>query len=100
MSERTGANDPLAQFRVCDCLSCRIVLTVLEHQTQRHGGLWKPAETLQGLATAAAFFCRAIIKQSSGDPVGDLHTLVAAKMAEPVPPQEPDDGLPINGTVH
>lgn len=77
--------DPIADLKACGCLRCKIIAVVLEDQRPKHDGKWSTTEVFHGLAEAAAFFCQEVKDQlgaDSGDPVGDLATLVAAKMAE------------------
>lgn len=77
--------NPVADLRACGCLRCKLIAVVLEDQRDKHQGKWSTAETFHGLADAAAYFCQEVKDQlgsESGDPVGDLATLVSAKMAD------------------
>jgi hypothetical protein len=94
--------DPLTDLRACGCLRCKVIAVVLEDQRDKHDGKWSTAEVLHGLADAAAYFCQEIEDQlgaESGDPVGDLATLTAAKMADRARRLRGADSA-IRGTLH
>jgi len=42
--------DPFAKFRACSCLSCELILTVLDRQCEAHRTGWKTNEVLHALA--------------------------------------------------
>jgi hypothetical protein len=102
-ARRSGlALDPLADLRACSCLRCKIIAVVLEDQHGKHNGKWSTGETFHGLADAAAYFCQEVKDQlgsESGDPVGDLATMVSAKMADRARRLGGADSA-IKGTLH
>jgi hypothetical protein len=79
-----------------------IIRTILTIQKAQHDGKWNTAETLHGLAAAAAYFCQEIVQQlgpESGDPVGDLAGLIRAKMGDPQPAPA-ESRAPQGATLH
>src|SRR3954470_10840174 len=55
--------DPFAKFRLCGCLTCQLILTVLDRQYEAHRTGWKTDEVLHALAELSAFFCNEIYAQ-------------------------------------
>jgi hypothetical protein len=86
---RLDSPDPLAEFRACGCLSCRLIVTLMEHQAERHGQNWNAGEAMHGLANASAMICQEIeglagdaATTASGGPADQLHGLVLERIAQ------------------
>src|SRR5689334_363333 len=102
--------DPFARLRNCSCLSCELIVTVLDRQREAHSTGWQVPEVLNALAEASAFFCNEIYAQARpialnafpNGPEGRLHDLVLDKIGvrqhegTPAPAEKRPEGMTIH----
>ena len=98
--------DPFLKLRNCGCLSCELIVTILDRQRQERRTNWDPATVFNALAEAGAFFCNELYAHYGPEALGveeRLHAMVCEKIGvlqhQDAPPA-PAETRPESATVH
>jgi hypothetical protein len=70
--------DPFLKLRNCGCLSCQVILLILDQQRESRQTSWSAPEVLNALAEASAFFLNELYAHHGPAAVGveeHLHAL-------------------------